>query len=73
LTLLGKYEILGQLGTGSMGVVYRAHDSVLDRDVALKVMRDGPHVEPEMRERFYREARTCAHLHHPNIVTIYDL
>jgi serine/threonine protein kinase len=71
--LLGKYELLEELGSGSMGYVYRARDRVLDREVALKVMRTGPHIEPELRERFYREARAGARLHHPNIVMVYDL
>ena len=70
---LGKYEIHEQLGAGSMGIVYRARDTVLHRDVALKTIRTGADIEPEMRERFYREARSCGRLQHPNIVTIYDL
>src|SRR4051812_22201830 len=71
--LLGRYKILDQLGAGSMGIVYRALDTTLDREVALKVIRTGPEVDPEMRERFRREARACARLHHPGIVHIYDL
>ena len=70
---LGRYEISEQLGAGSMGVVYRARDAMLDRDVAVKTIRTGAEVEPEIRERFYREARACARLEHPNIVTIYEL
>lgn len=72
ISALGKYEILLQLGSGSMGMVYRARDTVLDRDVALKVMRTESQSFPEMSERFSREARACAKLHHQNIVTIYD-
>jgi serine/threonine protein kinase len=72
ISALGKYEILQQLGAGSMGMVYRARDTVLDRDVALKVMRTESQSFPEMSERFSREARACAKLHHQNIVTIYD-
>jgi serine/threonine-protein kinase len=71
-TILGKYEVLEQLGSGAMGIVYRARDTVLDREVALKVMRAESQAFPEMSERFNREARACAKLHHPNIVTIYD-
>src|SRR5258708_2517442 len=70
---LGKYEILDQIGVGSMGTVYRASDTMLDREVALKTIRTGPEVDPEIRERFYREARACARLVHPNIITVYDL
>jgi eukaryotic-like serine/threonine-protein kinase len=70
---LGRYEISEQLGAGSMGVVYRARDAMLDRDVAVKTIRTGAEVEPEIRERFYREARACARLDHPNIVTVYEL
>jgi serine/threonine protein kinase len=69
---LGKYEVLQELGTGSMGIVYRARDSVLDREVALKVMRTESQAFPELSERFTREARACAKLRHQNIVTIYD-
>jgi serine/threonine protein kinase len=72
MSTLGKYEILEELGVGSMGTVYRARDTVLDREVALKTIRAGPSVEPEIKERFYREARACAHLQHPHIVTLYD-
>ena len=56
-----------------MGTVYLAHDSILDREVALKTIRTSVEAEAEMRERFYREARTCARLQHPNIVTVFDL
>lgn len=70
---LGKYEILAELGTGSMGVIYRARDTILDREVALKTFAQAGSLDPELKERFYREARFCARLHHPNIVTIYDL
>src|SRR5258708_13946072 len=70
---LGKYEILDQIGVGSMGTVYRASDTMLDREVALKTIRTGPEVDPEIRERFYREARACVRLVHPNIITVYDL
>jgi serine/threonine protein kinase len=72
ISALGKYEILQQLGAGSMGMVYRARDTVLDRYVALKVMRTESESFPEMSERFSREARACAKLHHQNIVAIYD-
>jgi serine/threonine-protein kinase len=70
---LGRYEILETLGTGSMGVVYKARDTLLYREIALKTIGTGPSVDPELRERFYREARACALLQHPNIVTVFDL
>jgi eukaryotic-like serine/threonine-protein kinase len=70
---LGRYEILETLGTGSMGVVYRARDTLLYREIALKTIGTGPTVDAELRERFYREARACALLQHPNIVTVFDL
>ncbi len=70
---LGRYEILGKLGTGSMGTVYRARDTLLDREIALKTILTGAEVEPELRERFYREARAGARLQHPSIVVVYDL
>ena len=72
MSVLGKYEMLEPLGSGSMGIVYRAHDRILDRQVALKVMRSESKAFPEMSERFMREARACAKLHHQNIVTVYD-
>ena len=70
---LGRYEILETLGTGSMGVVYKARDTLLYREIAVKTIGTGPSVDPELRERFYREARACALLQHPNIVTVFDL
>ncbi len=73
MTRLGKYEIVQELGTGSMGVIYRARDTILDREVALKTIARAGSLDPELKERFYREARSCARLQHPNIVTVYDL
>jgi serine/threonine protein kinase len=70
---IGKYEILEQLGSGSMGTVHRGRDTLLDRLVALKMIRTGVNIELEAKERFYREARTCARLSHPHIVSVYDL
>jgi serine/threonine protein kinase len=70
---IGKYEILEQLGSGSMGTVYKGRDKLLDRMVALKTIRTGVNIELEAKERFYREARTCARLSHPYIVSVYDL
>jgi serine/threonine protein kinase len=73
MTVLGKYELLSQLGAGSGGIVYRARDTVLGRIVALKVMPPESELNEEAAERFRREARTCAQLNHPSIVTVYDL
>jgi TolB-like protein/Tfp pilus assembly protein PilF len=67
---LGAYEVLSLLGSGGMGEVYRAHDSRLKRDVALKVLQLD---SPDARVRFEREARAIAALNHPNIVTIYSV
>jgi serine/threonine protein kinase len=73
VTTLGRFEIIDTLGAGSMGLVYRARDMILEREVALKTIRTGAEVVPELRERFYREARACARLQHPNIITVFDL
>ena len=70
---LGKFEIRKLLGKGNMGMVFLAHDPVLERDVAIKVMAGSSINDAEMRERFEREAKAVARLHHPNIVTIHDL
>jgi eukaryotic-like serine/threonine-protein kinase len=71
-TQLGKYEIIGEVGRGGMGSVYKARDPVLDRIVALKTMAVDVLAEAGMRERFLREARSAARLQHPNIVTVYE-
>ncbi len=71
--LFGRYEILEEIGRGAMGTVHRAHDTVLDREVAIKRMRSGPRVDPELTKRFYREAQVGARLQHSSIVTVYDL
>jgi eukaryotic-like serine/threonine-protein kinase len=70
-TKLGPYEILGALGAGGMGEVYRAHDTKLNRDVALKVLPEVLAHDPERMARFKREAQVLASLNHPNIATIY--
>ena len=70
--LIGRYQILGELGQGAMGTVYRGRDEMLDRDVAVKVMSKGL-ADADARERFLREARAAAKLQHPNIVVIYEL
>ena len=70
--LAGRYRLLEMIGQGGMAVVHLAHDELLDRDVAVKVLRPGFAEDPEFVDRFRREARHAASLHHPNIVTIYD-
>ena len=70
---IGKYEVLGELGHGAMGVVYRARDPVINRLVALKTITSGLADDANLLERFYREARSAGGLQHPNIVTIYDM
>ncbi len=69
---LGKYQLQEIVGRGTFGIVYRAHDTELDRTVAVKVPRLGVLVTAEDEERFLREARSAAQLQHPNIVTVYD-
>ncbi len=72
-TRLGAYEVVSPLGSGGMGEVYRARDTRLGRDVAIKVLPDSLACDPEFRERFEREARAVAALSHPNIVQIHEL
>lgn len=72
-TRLGPYEILAPLGAGGMGEVYRARDTKLDRDVAIKVLPPSFAQDPERLARFEREARVLASLNHPNIATIYGV
>ena len=71
---LGRYEILGELGRGAMGVVYRARDPIIDRVVALKTIDHAltGAALASFEERFFQEARSAGRLNHPNIVTIYD-
>ena len=70
---LGSYEITGALGAGGMGEVYRALDTKLGRDVAIKILPEIFAADPERRGRFEREARTLAALNHPHIAQIYGL
>jgi serine/threonine protein kinase len=70
---LGPYEIIGAIGAGGMGEVYRAHDSRLNRDVALKVLPEVFAADPDRMARFEREARVLGALNHPNIAAIYGL
>lgn len=70
--LSGRYELLGHLGKGGMAYVYRAHDKNLQRNVAIKVLRESLIDDPAFQTRFLYEARAAANLAHPNIVTVYD-
>src|SRR5579862_5576787 len=70
---LGPYEIVAPLGAGGMGEVYRAHDTRLKREVALKILPEALAHDPLRRQRFDQEARAVAALNHPNIVAIYDI
>jgi len=70
---IGPYEILSALGAGGMGEVYRAHDTKLNRDVALKILPDAFASDPDRLARFTREAQTLAALNHPNIAHIHGL
>src|SRR4051794_11758353 len=67
-----RYEVDELVGSGGMSSVYRAHDSLLDRDVALKILHAHYNEDEEYVERFRREARAVARLAHPNIVTVID-
>ena len=70
---LGPYEVVGAVGAGGMGEVYRATDTRLDRTVAVKVLTAHVADSPEQRERFEREARAVAAINHPNICTLFDV
>ena len=73
---IGRYRIVSELGRGAMGVVYRAHDPQIDREIALKTIRLATHADPSeiegMRDRLIREAQSAGRLSHPGIVTIFD-
>ena len=72
-TRIGRYEIIGPLGVGGMGEVYRARDAKLNRDVAIKVLPELFSRDPERLARFEREAQSLAALNHPNIAQIYGV
>jgi tRNA A-37 threonylcarbamoyl transferase component Bud32/tetratricopeptide (TPR) repeat protein len=70
---IAKYDIVKPLGKGAMGIVYLAHDTMLERDVALKVMVANIADDPELKARFEREAKAVAKMTHPNVVMVFDL
>jgi serine/threonine protein kinase len=70
---LGNYQIIAEIGRGAMGTVYRAYDPRLQREVAIKILRPGLTNDPNVVQRFQREAVTAANLRHPNIVIVHDV
>ena len=72
-TTLGPYEILSPLGAGGMGEVYKARDTRLDRTVAIKVLPEHVAADPDLKQRFEREAKTISSLNHPHICTLHDI
>src|SRR5215468_3802598 len=72
-TKLGPYEILSSLGSGGMGEVYRARDTRLERDVAIKVLPAHLSSDPVRKQRFEREAKTISNLNHPHICVLHDI
>src|ERR1041385_8884811 len=72
-TMLGPYRIVAAIGAGGMGEVYRAHDTRLGRDVAVKVLSRSLTHDPDSLRRFEQEARAAGMLNHPNILAIYDI
>jgi eukaryotic-like serine/threonine-protein kinase len=72
-TKLGPYEIVAPLGAGGMGEVYRARDTRLGRDVAIKVLPSHLSSDVDLKARFEREARAISSLNHPNICTLHDV
>jgi eukaryotic-like serine/threonine-protein kinase len=72
-TELGPYEIQSLIGAGGMGEVYRAHDSRLDRTVAIKILPVSYSADRDRLQRFAQEARSAAALNHPNILSIFDI
>jgi tRNA A-37 threonylcarbamoyl transferase component Bud32 len=69
---IGKYRVLAKIGQGAMGEVYKAHDPVLGRFVAIKTISKGINPDEQAKQRFQREAQSAAALNHPNIITVYD-
>ncbi|MEO6214258.1 MAG: protein kinase, partial [Vicinamibacterales bacterium] len=70
---LGQYDVVGPIGAGGMGEVYRARDPRLERDVAIKILPESFAADPERLTRFDREAKTLASLNHPHIAQIFGV
>lgn len=70
---IGKYEIISELGQGGMGTVYKAYDTIIDREVAVKIIQEQAIKNPIVKKRFYREARSAGRLTHENITVIHDI
>lgn len=73
IMLSDRYDVLRKIGSGGMATVYKAHDKVLDRDVAIKILRDNYEEKQEIVSNFIKEARSAASLVHPNVVSVYDV
>src|SRR6185503_1063261 len=73
LEKIGKYQIVGKIGQGAMGEVFKAHDPLLNRLVAVKTISGSAAAESDARKRFLREAQSAARLNHPNIITVFEL
>ena len=72
-TRLGPYAVIAKIGEGGMGEVYKATDTRLDRTVAIKILPEHVASDPDLRQRFEREAKTISSLNHPHICTLYDI
>ena len=70
---LGKYQVTSVLGRGAMGVVLKAHDPLIERDVAIKILADHLTADPTARARFLAEAKAAGKINHPNVVAIYEI
>jgi serine/threonine protein kinase len=71
--IIGRYELISFLGQGAMAIVYKAIYPVIDRTLAIKILREERCIDVEHRARFLREARSAGNLSHPNIVTVHDI
>ena len=69
---MGKYRVVGTIGKGAMGDVYKAQDPILNRFVAIKTISAALGTDNDLRQRFQREAQAAAQLNHPNIITVFD-